>query len=70
MKNLNKLQKKQIRIWLKDYNNKEKQIACPFRYYQCEVCERLFPEVVNRIECPCKVLDVKEVIKRAKEWVK
>ena len=48
----------------------------------CRVCKRLFPEKEMRLfknpetryfvadACPCNFLTVKEVIRRAREWVK
>jgi len=69
MKKPSKEQKQRIKVWLKDYNKLEKQYTCPFGL-RCHICERLFQEVEYKMSCPCQVLGLEEVIKRAKEWVK
>lgn len=67
MEKPNEKQKHQIKAWLDDYNNQERQCVCPFEW-QCQICRRLFPEV-SKQDCPCEVLSIKEVVKRAKEWI-
>jgi len=80
MKKLNEKRKDDIKKWLKKSSKKD---ACPFNA-KCRVCARLFPEVImvrkkfDEISCPfylsercpCDILGVKEVVRRAKEWVK
>jgi len=69
-------QKDGIRWWL-GLGKKEKRGGCPFgdTKTDCEICEKLFSDYDpfckgENLVCPCTVLGIDEVTKRAKEWVK
>jgi hypothetical protein len=47
---------------------------CPFQllFYCCDKCIKLFPDElddINRGWCPCDILGLKEVTKRAKQFI-
>jgi len=82
---LNDKRKHQIKAWLtaKNKGNLCPFIYYENGYSRtpCKVCQRLFPEQVRLIKyksagyfttdvCPCDALSVKEVTRRAKEWIK